>query len=986
MFKKLLAIVALLPPIALAQSNASFRVLLGVNDARPTRWDGTVSVEEGGQFTIQPWRFEGSDGVSGSEFHITTHAARLFNGATPAGAAAVVANGFILHLQNASGNTRVKITTAQGDFDFAAKDISLGGSVYKLGGRVYIDRVPVSERLTNSKEEEDYPATATAPNGDVWLAYSQFHHSPDYLKLRVTPRPVPADFSTYKQATGGDQIWARKYSNGTWGQPVAITEAGGDLYRPAAAVDGQGRAWIFWSENHNGNFDIYAREVDGDAAGSRVQISSEEGSDIDPAAVRDANGKIWVAWQGWRNGRAAIFVSQQQGEKFSAPQEISQSKANEWNPSIAADRSGRIAVGWDSYRNGNYDVYVRTFSGGTWGKEVPLAASARYEAYPSIAFDPDGRLWVAYEEGGRGWGKDFGAYASPGIALYQGRVIRVRGLEPNGRIVELDTNLDQVLVGVPTLFADRLGEQRDSERLDPNPESAAQRRPDQTAVGGTRVAKNTLPRLAIDNSGRIYLAFRSAHPIWWSPLGTVWTEYLVSYDGTSWTKPIFLNHTDNLLDNRPALATPANGRLLIVNSSDNRRDYQAGERVSNPLGLADVAPADPYENDLWTDTVEWSAANQIPAVVAAHPQTDPPTIDRVDAEAIQELHQYRVGPDKNLRIIRGEFHRHSEISMDGGNDGTILDQWRYAIDAANLDWIGCCDHDNGSGREYSWWITQKLTDIFHSSGKFTPMFSYERSVAYPEGHRNVIFAERGVRPLPRLPLSGENEPGHAPDTQMLYAYLRQFNGITAAHTTATVMGTDWRDNDPNTEPVVEIYQGDRQNYELPDAPRSNSEKDSIGGWRPKGFVSVALNKGYRLAFESSSDHISTHISYCNLLVKDNSREAILEAFQKRHVYAATDNIFADVESGSHIMGDEFSTSDLPSLKIRLKGTSRFAKVVIVKDGKYVYSTAPNEASVEFSWRDNQPDKDKTSYYYVRGEQDNGEIVWVSPLWIKYTDK
>src|SRR2546429_4274143 len=52
----------------------------------------------------------------------------------------------------------------------------------------------------------------------------------------------------------------------------------------------------------------------------------------------------------------------------------------------------------------------------------------------------------------------------------------------------------------------------------------------------------------------------------------------------------------------------------------------------------------------------------------------------------------------------------------------------------------------------------------------------------------------------------------------------------------------WRDNDPEREPVVEIYQGDRQNYEIPDGPRANSEKDSIGGWRPKGFVSLALAK------------------------------------------------------------------------------------------------------------------------------------------------
>jgi hypothetical protein len=27
-------------------------------------------------------------------------------------------------------------------------------------------------------------------------------------------------------------------------------------------------------------------------------------------------------------------------------------------------------------------------------------------------------------------------------------------------------------------------------------------------------------------------------------------------------------------------------------------------------------------------------------------------------------------------------------------------------------------------------------------------------------------------------------------------------------------------------------------------------------------------------------------------------------------------------------------------------------------------------------------KGKTSYYYVRGEQANGELVWASPMWIK----
>jgi len=54
------------------------------------------------------------------------------------------------------------------------------------------------------------------------------------------------------------------------------------------------------------------------------------------------------------------------------------------------------------------------------------------------------------------------------------------------------------------------------------------------------------------------------------------------------------------------------------------------------------------------------------------------------------------------------------------------------------------------------------------------MFTYERSVRYPEGHRNVVFPYRGVRTLPRLPISDHDEERPAPDTQMLYRYLHYF--------------------------------------------------------------------------------------------------------------------------------------------------------------------------------------------------------------------
>ena len=141
--------------------------------------------------------------------------------------------------------------------------------------------------------------------------------------------------------------------------------------------------------------------------------------------------------------------------------------------------------------------------------------------------------------------------------------------------------------------------------------------------------------------------------------------------------------------------------------------------------------------------------------------------------------------------------------------------------------------------------------------------------------------------------------------------------------------------------------------------------------------------GYKLGFQASSDHISTHLSYCNIYAAAGTREALLDGLKKRHVYGSTDNILADVRSGEHLMGDAFSTTAPPELRVKLVGTAPFAKVHIVKDGKYVYSVSPGTPDVSFAWRDNAAAAGKTSYYYVRGEQANGEVVWVSPMWIEY---
>ncbi len=143
---------------------------------------------------------------------------------------------------------------------------------------------------------------------------------------------------------------------------------------------------------------------------------------------------------------------------------------------------------------------------------------------------------------------------------------------------------------------------------------------------------------------------------------------------------------------------------------------------------------------------------------------------------------------------------------------------------------------------------------------------------------------------------------------------------------------------------------------------------------------MALGKGYQLGFEASSDHISTHISFTNLWVSSVTRAGILAAMKSRHIYGSTDNIVADFRSGTHFMGDIFTNTGPPMFTVRLFGTAPFQQVVLVKNGNIIYSTSGGEA-LSFSYVDSTAKSGDKSYYYVRGLQTDGQIVWVSPMWV-----
>jgi hypothetical protein len=920
-------------PIPMATDLIGLEMELGLKDESPTKWDGQIEVSEGKVALLEAVRPPNA-GASGARFHARSVQRMMMQQQT------IVHPIFRCSLA-APASATVTVTTEQGKFSFSPADLAGGGTAEYLGGRVSVERQDPAVRLTGRDTEDDYPVLARGADGRCWLAYVEYVPGRPIIMERVKA----GNFEELEPKGNGDQVRLMEFDGKIWHPGVDVTSPGLNVWRPAVAVDGKGDVVVAWTQEVGGGWEVLYRRYSpppADQAGTTgrwsepVRLTHNRGADFHVVAATDSAGVVWLAWQSWQKDNFDILLAALADDHpYSKPRAISTSKANDWSPAIAADSKGNVYVAWDTYDKGNYDVLLRVI--GKEERTVTVADSPKFEARPHLACDGGDRVWIAYEEGDEQWGKDFsnegqfrrvGLEKNPGFALYIDRTVKVKCLA-DGTLRQPAGDLEKAL--------------------------------------GRRLKWNkSVPRLAVDGAGGLWLLVRHHPPP--NKQGEVWDSYALRFDGKDWSAPRRLANSSNLMDNRPALA-PFEKGLLAVYSSDTR--LRTANRDQDDLFAAVLKAGEPVgAPELVADK---------PAPAAAVPEAHPD-----EAAEVARIRDYRVDADgKQLHLLRGEFHRHTEYTAHRDGDGLYEDAWRYALDAAALDWIGVGDHDNGFGVEYFWWQMQKYTEMMHHPSTFVAVHTYERSVKYPDGHRNVIMPKRGVRPLPRADLNGTPENG-TPDTKLLYAYVKHFGAICASHTSATDMGTDWRDNDHDAEPVVEIYQGHRHNYEHPGAPRSPTKATQIGGFEPAGFVWNALEKGYRLGFECSSDHISTHMSFAVLLTDDISRQGIIDAFARRHCYGATDNIVLVVRSGSHLMGDEFETSGRPVLEIDVAGTTEVKKVHVIRDNKYVYTAEPGGKEVKgLRFTDMDAEEGKTHYYYVRVEQADGNLAWASPMWITY---
>jgi hypothetical protein len=939
-----------LTALAVPAQSARFLVLFGGADEAPADWSGSISCEGGAAritamhhfnpqetFTSSGWR--AASQVDGSLSLLPQEAAVFPK---------TKWKGVIIDLEGPD-RAIIRLETVQGRAEFRAGEVRYLEPHRLLDGRIRVERMPRTEPMADHSSNDDYPALAAGPDGRIWTAW-------------VAHRE------------GLERILARWSADGrAWSAPQAVTPEPGDYYQPAIVSPGPDSLLVVWPAAVRGVVDLYSRSYRNGAWSAVEKLTDSPGPDTAPRLAAAPDGRVFLVWQSPGRGRTDISLKIFSDGRWSDEIKVTEHPASDWDPAVAVNSRGEAAIAWDSYRHGNYDIFLRRYAGSKLGPVERITASPDFEARPSLTYDRRDRLWIAYDNGGPDWGKDrhgiAGLLRAEG-GLYSQRKVQVLVLD-RGRLFQAALPLDEKLPGRPILGSRMtLGQPSSYETF------------------------AELPVLAADGRGRVWAIVRMRTIGRYNPperesrgLLPYWTTMATMFDGRGWSEPVRIPYSDGRTDQRAAVTADSNGDLWVG---------VPGDGWSVPRGDARFGVYDLHVGKIETERTA-AGVPDTEFLIGSTGLSAPATVP--DAEPSLEVpvwKTYRMeAGGKSYRVVWGDLHRHTDLSFDGQADGSMSDAYRYAIDAADMDFLGPSDHllPEDDLSNYVWRMIDKAVDFYKLPGFFYPLLNYERTVAYPDGHRNIVSRSRGFQPIRIKPGDGP-APGVADDDQlMLWNRLlggkQRPDGISIPHTTATQMGTDWRYNNQKVERLVEMYQGNRDSYEYYGAPRAAvAERIVVGGYitsgeiKEKGYIWNALAKGYKMGFIASSDHRTTHMSYAGVYVPERDYGSIWDSLYDRRTFAATDNIIVDFQCEGHAMGEEFSSSQPPRLDVRVIGTGKIRQVDIVKNNTFVYTAHPGVREVAFSYTDRAVEPGE-HYYYVRVIQEDDNMAWASPIWITY---
>ena len=758
--------------------------------------------------------------------------------------------------------------------------------------------------------------------GSDWAEEDLFASDPGNGAERWSLRPGVADDALLSRL--GQTRYRLYVSDVRAGAPTGerLLAESHTVFQDPSIAAGDGTVLVAWGEKRDGAFEVRAW------TGNGVQtVSAGRASLTRPSAAIDRDGRGWIAWQAFGDARCEILVARQAGRGWTAPQRVSVPADSAWRPALAAHPDGGVLLAWDAWLGRHFHVFVRTIDADGHAGDVQRLSDVPALAMDAdLAVDDEGNAWVAWESS-PAWGVDHRFNVEKAITL--------AGIEPSGRRFRPQSRHSNGQAPI------------DIESF--------------TYLIKPEYIVPLAPRLVAGPQGVevFFRRFRSRHH---KDFG--WTVERTVYAGSDWSDPERVSEFEGMPDTRYGIVVlPDASRLIAHNATEyaprmtveEARTGRTSDRPSRPVArerieIVRAAPPPAAERPVRIQLRPYEGGDM-----------DYPRVSR-DGRTVTV-------DGTELILQWGDMHRHSHLSKCmSANDGTPIENFRWAVDHNSMDWWALTDHlEQLSHNE--WRRVEETVSAFTHDGVFEPLFAYEWG-GNP-GHTNMFYADQELGDeLRALTLmSGSLEElmerwdARIPPGAVLAA--RHFQGH---HQAEVVEGFR-----PEWERVMEIMQtrGDQR------------------AWIETYF----LQRGAKVGFVGATDHARHHhFAYCitGVWAPDRTRASIFQALKDRRTFAASAKILMHTDVNGIAMGQEGQIEGQASLHVLAESQTPIRTIDVFRNGDLVHSEQVDATRVEWTWRDGTTPRDET-YYYARVKAlpatglSSPAIAYASPIWVRRSD-
>ncbi len=284
-----------------------------------------------------------------------------------------------------------------------------------------------------------------------------------------------------------------------------------------------------------------------------------------------------------------------------------------------------------------------------------------------------------------------------------------------------------------------------------------------------------------------------------------------------------------------------------------------------------------------------------------------------------------------VELYWGDLHGQTEETV---GTGTVDQYFRFARDAATLDFVSHVGNDFQITKDH-YKDTQRVVKEFHEPGKFITFLGYEWSGNTPAGGDHNVYFLKDDQHIHRsshaqVEDKSDEETDRYPISRLLDTFRGRNDVLVIPHIGGRRANLDY--HEPTLTPFIEVCSVhghfewfireamEKRRLSVGFIGGSDDHTCRPGGARPTTMVE-AVNGGLMGTY-----------------AKELTREALWDAFRKRHVYATTGKrIILRVTCGDAMMGDELTINQPPTISVEVIGTTGLEKIEIVRGVDIIYA-------------------------------------------------